>query len=115
MVINDQLDSDIRGFFEQIKGQTQEGQRGTLKNLLDKYIHLNTSEYILSHNDLHTIITNAKNIYSTIAMPITIGDSYQPRVDKQNVPNLCVIEATIGTLNQYNCLKRLPKFDYKKK
>ena len=115
MVINDQLDNDIRSFFEQIDGQTKDGKRDTLKNLIDKYAHLNTSEQLLNHADLKTIVSNARNLYSNFPFPVTIGDKYMPVVDRNSIPNLCVIEATIGTLNSYDCFKRFPKFDYRKR
>ena len=114
MNINDQLESDIVNFFTQIENQNKSDKKETLRNLLNKYAHINSSECILSHYDLQVIISQAKDYMVYQSVPVVIGEGYGRQVDSMNLANLAVIEATIGYFNNLNCFKRLPKFDYKK-
>lgn len=110
--IKDQLESDIKRFFEQIENQNHNDQLQTLRNLLDKYIHLSSSDYMMDYHDLHTIVSNAKGIFSNKKFPLYLGKRKR-RVYEGEQANLCIIESTIAHLNKNDCLKKHPKFDYK--
>ena len=112
MGLRKELDVDIARFLEQIENQSHSGKRETLKILLEKYIHLNTCDYILDHDDLRSIIGQAKVLFSSKVFPCFLG-SKKRKVSQNDQPNLCVIEATISLLNNKDCFKKLPKFDYR--
>jgi hypothetical protein len=108
--MEDQLNSDIMRFLENIRNQTKNDQIKTLRQLFDKHIHLNKAEYIMDSYDLNRIIGSAKQKFANDNMKIFLGER-KVKVSPGDLPNLCVIEATIGHLNKIGCLKRLPKFD----
>lgn len=108
--LKEQLDTDILRFLENIETQNYSDKIQTLKNLFDKYIHLSHAELLLDNHDLATIISNAKNIFANQTMPIHIGPNKR-LVNPADLPNLCVIEATISLLNKKDCLKKVAKFD----
>jgi len=110
--LKQQVDVDIRRFFEQIEKQSHSDQIQTLSNLLDKYIHLSTSDYMMDYHDLNSILGGAKNKFANKTFPVFLGNKKR-KVGQSEQANLCVIEAVIGHLNKNDCLKRLPKFDYK--
>jgi hypothetical protein len=105
-----QLDTDILRFLENIRNQTENDQIQTLRHLFDKYIHLNTADYVMDSYDLQRIVSSAKQNFSTNNMKIFLGERKVP-VTSGDLPNLCVIEATVDHLSRIGCLKRLPKFD----
>ena len=110
MGLKDELEVDIARALEHLEKQSINGQKETLRNLLNKYIHLGTTDYMMDNHDLLTIISNAKGIFAREKMPIHLG-SKKRKVSQQDLPNLCVIEATVAYLNKNDCLKKLAKFD----
>lgn len=82
--------------------------------LIKKHIVTDRSEVLLGKKDLLEVISRAKGIFSELPMPVEMTDSEMP-VHQTDYSNLCVIEATIGLLNKNDCLKKLPKFKYKKR
>lgn len=108
--LKEQLDVDILRFLENIENQSQNSKIQTLRDLFDKYLHLNSCDFIMDAHDLNCIISDAKNKFSTAKMPIHLGQNKR-LVRQSELPNLCVIEATIGHLSKKDCLKKIPKFD----
>jgi hypothetical protein len=109
----DNLDSDIIRFFKDIENQSDSDKIQTLRNLMDKYIHLSKADHMMDKVDFNNIIGLAKKGIVDIALPAKLGKSDIPVLETE-IPNLCIIEATIGFLNKNGCLKKLPKFDYRK-
>lgn len=105
-----QLNLDIINFLDNIENQTENDKIITLRQLFDKHIHLNSAEYMMDNYDLGRIIGSAKQIFSNNNMNIFLGDR-KIKVQPADLPNLCVIEATISYLNKIGCLKKIPKFD----
>lgn len=112
MALKDELEVDIKRFFEQIEKQNPQDQKETLRLLMNKYIHLSTSEYKLDYYDLNSIIGDAKGRFANKTFPVFLGDRRR-KVEESEQANLCVIESTIAHLNKSDCLKKMPKFDYK--
>lgn len=110
--IKEQLDVDIKRFFEQIEKQHQNDKFQTLRNLFDKYLHLNTSDYMMDYHDLNSIISNAKGKFANNKFPVHLG-AKKRLVPQGELSNLCVVEAVIEHLNKNDCLKKIPKFDYR--
>ena len=108
--LEQQLNSDIIRFLENIRNQTENDKIKTLRQLFDKYIHLNKVEYLMDNYDLNAIIGSAKQSFANNNMKVFLGERKVP-VNQGNLPNFCIIEATIGHLNKIGCLKRLPRFD----
>jgi hypothetical protein len=107
-----QLDVDIMRFLENIEKQNTTDRIKTLKNLFEKHLHLHSSDFMMNHSDLLTIIDNAKNNFSNQTMPIYLGEK-KKLVNPSDLPNLCVIESAVTHFNKNNCLKRIPFFDKK--
>ena len=112
MSVKDTLDSDIINFFEHIDNQNVNDRRQTLRQLMDKYIHLTKAELLMDKHDLEVIISNAKTLMAQSAFPVSLGNSKR-RVHENEQVALCLIESTVSHLNKKDCLKRLPKFDYR--
>ena len=61
--LEQQLNSDIIRFLENIRNQTENDKIKTLRQLFDKYIHLNKVEYLMDNYDLNAIIGSAKQSF----------------------------------------------------
>lgn len=105
-----QMEDDMKQFLDNIESQSHGDRVVTLRNLLEKYVHLNTCDYMMDHFDLQSIVGSAKTKFSNDKMPIFLGEKKR-QVMQSELPHMMMIEATIGWLNKNNCLKRLPKFD----
>lgn len=112
MSVNDNLDSDIYEFFENIEKQLPEARRRTLKLLIDKYAHLNSTPALLDKYDFDMIKDAAHKFFVSSAFPKKIG-SNRREISGSDTNILSIIEGTIQVLNGKDCLKKLPKFDYR--
>lgn len=108
--LKQQIKNDIIKCLDNIDKQSQNDKIKTLTHLLDKYIHLSTSDYLMDNWDLSSIIGTAKQNYANDNVQIHLGKR-KIKVQQQDVANLFVIEATISHLNKKDCLKKMPKFD----
>jgi hypothetical protein len=108
--LKEQLEVDILRFLENIENQNTTDKIQTLRDLFDKYIHLSKSDYMMDAHDLTVIINDAKNRFVTQTMPVHLGATKR-LVGAVDLPNLCLIEATVGHLNKKDCLKKMPRFD----
>ena len=109
-----EISKDVLEFLNSIEKMTHSGKVELLTILLKKYAVLGTSDILLNKKDLEAIISSSKQKYVELPMPIEMKGSDTP-VNQPEIPNLCVIEATIGHLNKLNCFKRIAKFDYIKR
>lgn len=110
--LKEQVEVDIKEFFDQIDTQNTEDKNKTLRFLLDKYIHLSTSERLMDWHDLNSIISGAKSNFADKAFPVFLGNKKR-KVYENEQANLCMVESVIMHLNKNDCLKKLPKFDYR--
>lgn len=110
--LEDQLEVDIKRFLENIEKQGVNSRVESLRHLFQKYLHLNTCEYMMDKHDLQTIIGSAKQLFANETVPIHLGEKKRI-VEQSELANLFVIEATVLHLNKNNCLKKIPKFDKK--
>ena len=108
--LKEQLEVDILRFLENIETQNFSDKIQTLRHLFDKYIHLSKSEHLMDAHDLSIIITNAKNLFDTQTLPVYLGVKKR-QVGVADIPNLCLVEATIAHLNKKECLKKMARFD----
>ena len=108
--IKEQVDTDIRRFMDNIENQNHSDRIETLKNMFDKYLHLNTCDYLMDYYDLNIIIGSAKGKYSRDTMPVYLGEKKR-KVGQHELGNMAIVEATITHLNRNGCLKKIPKFD----
>lgn len=109
---NQKLEYDILSFFKEIENQSESDKIVTLRMLLDKYIHITKSDYIMDKSDFNEIISNAKKLMVERQLPVRIG-KIESAISESEIANLCVIESTIMSLNKRGCLKKIAKFDYK--
>ena len=72
--LKEQINVDIKRFFEQIEKQNNEDQAKTLFNLLDKYLHLSKADHMMDYYDLNHIICHAKTLFGTKTFPLFLGD-----------------------------------------
>lgn len=109
MGIKENVDQDINAFFDQIEGQSSSDKKQSLRNLMEKYIHLTTSEYHMDERDLRKIIDRAKSIMSNKTMPVYLGQK-AAEIKQEELMPMCVIESSVEYFNSKECLKRRPKF-----
>jgi len=103
------METDVAQFFKQIENQTRSDQVATLKLLLEKYSHLSTSQHCLDIHDLFDIHNGAKQVFSTLKMPVIVKKGFSTRaVPEEQYRTICVILATIGVLNKHGCFKKQP-------
>jgi len=115
MGLEEDLKMDIKAFFKQIESQNQNDRLETLKNLIDKYVHLSTADYVLDYIDLNLIISGAKGKHSEKTFPLFMKNkttSSKNKIPQDYQGNLCLIESTIGYLSSKGCLSKCPKFNY---
>ena len=112
MTLKDEIETDIIKFFEQSEKQGISDKRETLRNLLGKYIHLSSAGYVMDHYDLKSIISQAKSKWVEKSFPLYLGDTERKVLETEQA-NLCLIESTISHINKNECLKKIPKFDYR--
>ena len=114
MSLKDELDVDIRNFFKQIETQSTNDKLKTLRNLIDKYIHLSTTTHLIDNIDLMNIVSNAKGIYANKPMPLYLKTSSNrvSKVRQDDLSTVCLVESIVAFLNKNDCLKKMPKFNY---
>lgn len=112
MSAKENLEADILAFFRQIENQSIDDQRQTLRLLIDKYIHLTTATMLMDKHDLEVIVSTAKGLMAQKTFPAFLGKNKR-RVGEDEQATICIIESTVSHLNKNDCLKRLPKFDYR--
>lgn len=113
MSIQDQLEADIHAFFENIERQLPEGKRKTLRMLIDKYAHLFSTPVMLDKHDFDMVRSHAHTFFINSTFPKFVGDSRR-EIDQYEASMLSIIEGTITVLNNKECFKKMPRFDYKK-
>jgi hypothetical protein len=112
--LENKINQDVLEFIGSIDKMSHSDKIELLKLLLKKYALIATSDVTLDKKDLHDIISTSKQNFTNITIPVELEGSETP-VHQTEVANLCVIEATIGHLNKNSCLKKIPKFNYKKR
>lgn len=112
MSMKDQLDTDVEAFFANIKGQLPESQRKTLKLLIDKYAHLYSTPILIDKHDFDMIRDHAHNFLVKSSFPKIVGSSRR-EISTYEANVLSIIEGTIIVLNNRECFRKLPKFDYR--
>jgi len=111
-VLKEELEQDISRFFNDIEKMTDGDKKKTLLNLFDKYIHLSSVTVLFNKQDFERIKGNGIALYNDRAWPKKFNNSYL-EISASEAPHMCWVEATIAYLNGKDCLKKLPKFDYK--
>ena len=112
MSLKDQIDIDILEFYKNIDILGSNNRKEILRDLLSKYAQLSSDEFKMNNINLSEIIDQAKTLMSNKTMPMFLGDK-KKKVQEHEQATICIIESTISHMNKNDCLKRLPKFDYK--
>lgn len=112
MSIKEQLEEDVAAFFRNIEGQLPESKKKTLMHLIDKYAHLFSAPILLTKHDFEMVKDHARRFLIDSAFPKKIGSNRQ-EVHPSEANILSIIEGTITVLNGKECLRKLPKFDYR--
>ena len=112
MSIQDQLEEDIHAFFENIEKQLPDARKKTLKQLIDKYAHLFSTPVLLDKSDFDMIKDHAHRFFINSAFPKKVGANRR-EFTTYEANTVAVIEGTISVLNNKECFRKLPKFDYK--
>lgn len=112
MSLKDQLEADIHLFFENIEKQDRQDKHKTLRILLEKYAHITTASCSLDKSDFDTVRNEAHRFYVDKSFPKFLGSKRREIHSTEN-NILAIIEGTIIMLNSHDCLKKIPKFDYR--
>lgn len=103
-----QMRTDAINLLKNISRMNDYEAQSLIINLLEKYSIIVNSETILNKKDFDEILNIAKYNMSHDTFPIKI-DGVVLKESEQT--NLCIIRATISTLNKLGLLKQLPKFN----
>ncbi len=112
MSLKEDLEQDITQFFREIDDMLPEGKKKHLKLLFDKYCHISTSDVLFDKSDLDMIKSLAHSRWLDKAGRAYLGKK-RIEVSGGDIDVLRMVEGTIVYLNSKDCLKKLPKFDYK--
>lgn len=114
MGLNNNIYKDVMEALETIETQSHSDKVKTLSLLLEKYAHRNKAEHLMDYHDLQAIIEGAKNRASSRSFAKCLMlRSLTKRINTDENLSLCLIESTVEHINKLDCLKRLPKFDYR--
>lgn len=112
--MKEHMEIDIVNFFEAIENQDTNSKVETLRNLIEKYVHLRISPYMMDAHDLREIISNAKSRFATENALIFLKSGGTVRqVTQDDLANYFVIKSTISHLKKKDCLSKLPMFEEK--
>lgn len=114
MKLEEELERDIQQFFQQVENQLPEGKRETLKLLIDKYCHISSTPTLFNKSDFDMIKQFAQRFFVDAHFPKMVGENRRT-IEGGDLRVLAIIEGTISYLQSQDCLKKLPKFDYKEK
>jgi hypothetical protein len=112
MSLKEEIELDILDFFKSIDVSGTNDRKEKLRMLLSKYAQLSSSELAMDDTDLRSIITGAMYSMSNRTLPMFLGENGK-QVAQEHQQIVCIIESTVSQLNKKDCLKRLPKFDFK--
>jgi len=112
--LEQQINQDVSEYLNSIDRLDYNDRSELLKIMIKKFALLGSSDTLLFKKDLVDIVSSAKLNFSYKPMPVKMSDS-DLEVHQSDLGHLCMIEATIGHLNKHGCLKKVPKFDYRKK
>jgi len=103
------IEDEIKQMLQQIESQEDFDKIQTVKNLLDKYIHLSKSDFLIDFHDFNYIISHSKLMAGNDTFPIYLEPNGR-EINNNLIPAYCIINSTIGFLNSKECLRKLPRF-----
>lgn len=106
-----QIESEIKTFFEQNENMRKDDMVTGIMLIVKKHYELDKIDFLVTHYDLDSVISQAKSDYAKTVMPVKISGK---EVRNPDMNYLLVIDAFIGYLNRNKLLKRLVKFDYRR-
>ena len=107
------INQEVRRVVSVLEGQFFEDQVETLKHLINKFVHLDSSSFKLRRHDLLNIISHAKSSMATNTMPMHLDGKDNP-IPMEEARLVMIIQATISYLNGKDCFKKLPVINYSK-
>lgn len=112
MSLKEQLSVEIDGFLNNSDKSLKQDKKKALLEIFDKYLNLNTSNILLDKSDFDAIKSQAVRLYVDRSFPKYVGPTKRV-ISSEEANILCLIESTISQLHLKECLKKLPKFDYR--
>lgn len=106
-----ELKQDIYKSLEQMSSQTREDQAKTILLLVQKYVHTNSTPFIMSCGDFEHIKQLAHQHVISNSFPKYI-DKKSKNIDGPDIGVISIIEGTISFLSSRDCFKKDPKFNY---
>lgn len=105
----DQLDRELREYLEMESNLRRGDRLALLKGIFSRHLEFNEYEHLVTSKDLFNILSDAKNIFTKIRLPVSVS---RKQIEAQEAPNVAIIEAFVLYLNKMSLVKRLIKFDY---
>ena len=97
------LESQIREYLAKAEGLSHEFKVKMLQNLIEKIIIVSSGSLLLSKTDLGQIVGRAKQIHSSISLPIKVSNS---ELDYSEVNHLCMVLSVLDWLTVRDALKK---------
>ena len=110
----DSIYKDVIETLSTLETQCHSDKVQTLTLLLNKYQHLNKVDHLMDYHDLQSIVNQSKKILESMSCPKFLKSGIlTKRIEQGDQIHLALAEATINRINRLDCLKRLPRFDYR--
>lgn len=107
-----QIEQEIREFLDKADNIRRADHIKYLMAIVNKHFELDKIEHIVTHYDFELMLSNSKSAWVQTAMPMEISTK---KVEGIEANYILMMEAFVGYLNRMGLLKRLVKFDHRRR
>lgn len=118
----EEVEQDITHFMKKLENMADKDIKETLRLMFAKHLQISNSDFLLTGNNLHNIISNAKDFFVKLPTVVYLdGLEDKNRLDQgifkhdDQLRIISIAEAVIGELRRTKILGRPVKFNYKKR
>ena len=105
--LKEELERDIKDFVDKIDKMNDNDKLEALRNLFIKHLHLEEAEHFMNKFNFNAILASAKSHFVDLSNATHIDES---KLTPEQLPNYCVMLATIGELRKEKVLHKVVKF-----
>ena len=107
-----QIEQELREFLDKADNIRQADHILYLMAIINKHFAIDKIDHIVTNYDFELMLSNAKAAWVQTAMPISITNKEYTGTEANYV---LMMEAFVGYLNRMGLLKKLVKFDHKRR
>lgn len=105
----EEIERDLREYLTKEPNLRREDRLAYLTAIFHKRLELKKLDYVINNSDYFNILSNAKNFYIRMTLPIRIT---RKELQANDATHIAILESFISYLNKNQLLKKLVKFDY---